>query len=302
MTARLGRATQAGLGDTAPPTDQPEAEAERLLADRFAGARILVVEDNEINQDVIRNLLEIVGLCVDLASSGGAAIEMACRDRYDLILMDIQMPEMDGVRATQLLRGRADWRPCPVLAMTANVFEDERRRYLSEGLDDHILKPVDPPHLYAVLLQWLSANHARALAVGTDSVPGGARAAAVPDSSALLERLGGLPGVDVELGLRVLVGEERLYVRLLRKYALTHAEDVGRLRESIATGDSRGAQHLAHTLKGTSGNLGLVRIASLMAELLDGLRAGRSAAELEAPLAAAEIAQRELIERILTDA
>jgi CheY-like chemotaxis protein/HPt (histidine-containing phosphotransfer) domain-containing protein len=271
-----------------------EAEAEQRLREAFAGARILVVEDNEINQEVICNLLEIVGFRVDLAHSGKQAIEMACRDRYDLILMDIQMPELDGVQATQRLRERGDWLSCPILAMTANVFEGERRRYLNEGLDDHIPKPVDPPHLYAVLLKWLARRPPAEIQAGVgkpEESPG-------QGSTSLVERLRGLRGVDVDFGLKLLRGEVSFYARILGKYVRNHAEDVQRLRTLIVAGDYEGAYQVAHTLKGAAGTLGLTRIQSSMVELIKGIHAAYSSSELEPAIIEAELAQRELLDAI----
>jgi two-component system, sensor histidine kinase and response regulator len=294
ITVRLGKSLGVDALTSLPAAC--EMATEQRLRDAFAGARILVAEDNEINQEVIRNLLEIAGLRVDLAGSGEQAIAMACRERYDLILMDIQMPELDGVQATRRLRERDDWSPCPILAMTANVFEDERRRYLSEGLDDHISKPVDPPHLYAVLLKWLAR---RPTSVQVDvSVPVDASGQA---SASLVERLRGLAGVDVEFGLRILRGEAGLYARILAKYARNHGDDVQHLRTLIAAGDHEGAHRVAHTLKGAAGTLGLTRIQSAMAELIEGIRAGRSASGLESAILDAEVAHVELLEAITAE-
>ncbi|MCK7575013.1 MAG: response regulator [Chromatiales bacterium] len=289
ITVRLGRSF--GSDALAMSSVAHEAEAELRLRESFAGARILVVEDNEINQEVICNLLEIAGLRVDLASSGEQAIEMACRDRYDLILMDIQMPELDGVQATRRLRERGEWLSCPILAMTANVFEDERRRYLSEGLDDHIPKPVDPPHLYAVLLKWLARRppaETRTVSVKPEESPG-------QGAASLVERLRGLAGVDVDFGLKLLRGEASFYARILGKYALNHADDVQRLRALVVAGDYETAYRVAHTLKGAAGTLGLMRIQSSMAELIKGIHADYSSSELEPAIIEAELAQRELL-------
>jgi len=295
ITVRLGKSL--GSDELAVNSVAREAEAELRLREGFTGARILVVEDNEINQEVICNLLEIVGLRVDLASSGEQAIEMACRDRYDLILMDIQMPELDGVQATRRLRERGDWLSCPILAMTANVFEDERRRYLREGLDDHIPKPVDPPHLYAVLLKWLARRPPAEIQAGSVK-PGESPGLG---SSSLVERLRGLAGVDVDFGLKLLRGEASFYARILGKYALNHADDVQRLRALVMAGDYEGAYRIAHTLKGAAGTLGLMRIQASMVELIKGIHADCSASELEPAIIEAELAQRELLRAIADD-
>ena len=293
ITVRLDKSHGADALATLPSVR--EAADEQRLRDAFAGARILVAEDNEINQEVIRNLLEIAGLRVDLAGSGEQTIAMACRKPYDLILMDIQMPELDGVQATRRLREHSEWSPCPILAMTANVFEDERRRYLDAGMDDHIPKPVDPPHLYAVLLKWLARRTAE---IHVDA--GVAVESAPAPSVSLIERLRALGGVDVDFGLKVLRGEAGL-TRILDKYARNHGDDVRQLRVLIAAGDHEGAHRVAHTLKGAAGTLGLTRIQSAMAALIEGIRAGRSASGLESFILEAEQAQAELLETIAAE-
>ncbi len=156
FTARLGRAPAAS-GDAvslAPTFSNDPAEVE--IKARFAGSRILLVEDEPINQEVSRGNLEDVGLSVDLAEDGVQALDLARLTHYDLILMDMQMPKMNGVNATRAIRALPGYSQTPILAMTANAFDEDRQVCIEAGMNDHIVKPVDPQRLYQNLIYWLS--------------------------------------------------------------------------------------------------------------------------------------------------
>ncbi len=152
FTVRLGR--DAGtLVEVAPTVDNDTAET-RIRAGHL-GARILLVEDEPINQEVSTELLEDVGLTVDLAEDGAQAVAMAEQNRYRLILMDMQMPKLNGVDATRAIRARTLNASTPILAMTANAFDGDRKICIEAGMNDHIAKPVDPEQLCETLLKWL---------------------------------------------------------------------------------------------------------------------------------------------------
>ncbi|MBS3936862.1 MAG: response regulator, partial [Sulfuritalea sp.] len=136
------------------PTDDVEAIERRIRA-HFPGARVLLAEDEPINREVSLCLLEAVGLQVDVAPDGAAALELARRQRYALILLDLQMPVLNGIDAAKAIRADSSNRATPILAMTANVFEEDRQACLEAGMDDHLPKPIDPDVLFATLLRWL---------------------------------------------------------------------------------------------------------------------------------------------------
>ncbi len=152
------RLQKAGVSEPAGPVDPvPVATSlEVQIASRFRGARVLVAEDEPVNREVAVGLLGCAGLRVDVAADGAEAVEMASRNRYALILMDMQMPRVNGIDATRAIRTLPDRADVPILAMTANVFDEDRARCLAAGMNDHIGKPVDPEALYTTMLKWLA--------------------------------------------------------------------------------------------------------------------------------------------------
>ncbi|MBK6357862.1 MAG: response regulator [Betaproteobacteria bacterium] len=152
FTARLKKSTSDGVSGSLTPVSLPE----ETLKARFAGARVLLAEDEPINQEVSRELLESAGLLVDLADDGVEAVELARRTNYDLVLLDLQMPNMNGIEAAVIIRSLPGREQLPILALTANAFASDRQKCLDAGMNDHIGKPVDPDQLFATLFKWLS--------------------------------------------------------------------------------------------------------------------------------------------------
>jgi len=153
FTARLAKDVLPASGGS---DIHPVSDAEARLQALSAGVVVLLAEDEPVNQEVARELLESVGLAVEVASDGVEAVSKAATGSYGLILMDVQMPRLDGLEATRQIRRQAVGRRVPILAMTANIFAEDRERCLASGMDDFVGKPVDPDLLFATLLKWLS--------------------------------------------------------------------------------------------------------------------------------------------------
>ena len=252
---------------------------------RHAGARVLLAEDNPVNREVALELLHGVALAVDTAADGLQAVELARDNDYDLILMDVQMPRLDGLAATRAIRALPGRGQVPILAMTANAFDEDRRACLDAGMNDFVAKPVDPASLFDTLSHWLNigAGRGRIAAVprfGAGGSPGGD-----PGVDAIAE-LRRLPGFDVGRGLEIWQGNVQKYLGLLRRFVASGIDEVERLRDSVARGDTAAAAVLVHDLKGVAGTVGAMQVADCARRLEAQLRDGGTGSEL-----AEEIAQ-----------
>jgi two-component system, sensor histidine kinase and response regulator len=276
------------------------------------GARVLVVDDNEINLHVARELLHDCGLVVDTASDGQQAVDLVRDGTYDLILMDMRMPVMDGLAATRAIRqmpGRQNW---PIIAMSGNTQGSDRIPCLDAGMNDFLDKPVEPERLYEVLRAWVHPGPASPVPVARPEMvevqPARTEEPFLPgEITSVLRRVdeierdwmasaslpheqagsrsrsaawAGLPGVDVEAGLQRVLGNEDTYRLLWSRFVQDQADVVGRIDELMAQGRRDDAVLLAHTLRGVAGNLGARRVQALAATLETGLESDLPAQEL----------------------
>jgi PAS domain S-box-containing protein len=270
-----------GTGEAPATAQWPDlTEAGLRLRQHHRHARILLAEDNEVNREVVLALLEGVGLSADTAANGREALERARQGRYDLVLMDMQMPEMSGLEATRALRLLPGWAETPIVALTANAFDGDRRACIAAGMTDFLAKPLQVDALYASLLCGLEGHDERHVASAAKPA---SPAAPVPPVAAgdsvreALTRLAAVPGLDLTSGMARLLGQGDKYLRLLTRFVDEHRADTLRLAALLAEPDEPGAVRLLHALRGVASTLGAEHIADEARALEIGLRAATPA-------------------------
>lgn len=287
MNGAIGASSQVGQGSifwftarlqALPANRQPATlphstgSNELQMAAFNTSTRLLLAEDNPVNQEVAVELLRGAGLLVDIASDGQQAIDMFCHQTYDLILMDMQMPLIDGLEATRQIRARPDGKNIPILAMTANAFAEDRDLCLAAGMNDHIAKPVDPNILFATLSRWLPLSSTPPVNLSRMTNPDPTSKDTVATDSAnsdhdLQLALDAVPGLDLQFGMKAVRGRLSSYKRLLGKFAESHGEDFKLIEQRLQEKALDEARRLAHSLKGASGSLGAVAVQNAAAAL-----------------------------------
>ena len=269
--------------------DKPVAADSLVVEMDMAGASnrgvILLVEDNAVNQKLARALLMKNGFEVDVASDGSEALQVVGNRAYDAVLMDVQMPVMDGLAATRAIRGDGRFAELPIIAMTANAMKGDREQCLEAGMNDYVSKPIDRELLLATLKKWLSEDNQRVVA--EESVTPVAVTAVAPT----------LEGIDVEDVLQRLEGDEDLLHMLLDEFAKQFADAIAEIQAAVGQADAELARRLVHTLKGAAGNLSAQKLQDAALALEEEFKAGHLEGQDEG-LAAVEGALAEIMTSI----
>ena len=239
-----------------------EASSEATLL----GVQVLLVEDNDFNQQVAMELLASAGVEVSLAVNGQEAVDQAAGGRFAAVLMDLQMPVMDGYEATALIRRQPGLAALPIIAMTAHALVQERDKCLACGMDDYLTKPVDPRELFAVLGKWVHSGR-------------GPRAVSPAPSPAAEDRSGEvslpaqLPGINLATGLHFAAGQAGFYRKVLAKFLELRAGTASELREALGEGALAQAERIAHSMKSAAATIGAGGLAETALALQDALQA-----------------------------
>lgn len=226
------------------------------------GQAVLVVEDNAINRQVAREFLSAAGLEVTEAHNGYEALEQLERTSFDAVLMDVQMPELDGMETVRAVRMQSRWKDLPVIAMTAHAMLGDRERFLNGGMSDYIAKPIDEDALLLLLTRWLRVLDAAAPVRDVQEVKS---AQDLPAS---------LPGIEIQEALRRTSGNSKLFLRLVNDFRNENNDVMVRLKWFLEEGATEKALALLHTLKGSAATIGARRLADAAAKLETSLREG----------------------------
>lgn len=285
------------LAVLAPATRRPRTAERPLPKAMPPGKRILLVEDNEINRQVARELLTFAGLHVTEAHNGYQALDRLAAESFDVVLMDVQMPELDGVETVKAIRAQERLRTLPVIAMTAHAMLGDRERFLECGMSDYISKPIEEEQLLGVLQKWIDvgAPHPRA-DVETAAVAGHPVVGAPPKpGDDELPQM--LPGLNLGDGVRRASGNVSLYLRLLGEMRNDLDAQLPQLRDALRDEDTKEALEVLHSLKGCAATLGARRVSEQAASLEIRLRRGEPIALNELEAAATEL--KESIARVV---
>jgi two-component system sensor histidine kinase/response regulator len=228
----------------------------KIDLNRFKGTRILLAEDNLLNQQIATEILEDEGFVVEIANNGEEAVNMTNKSQYDIVLMDMQMPIMDGLEATKTIRQKFSKNDLPILAMTANASDADRDKCLEAGMNAHITKPIDPNLLFAGLAKWIKEKNSK-LINDEKTLISAKEEIKVPE----------INGLDSRLGLQVAAGKVSLYIKMLKTFSHDQINAVSDIKRALDIKDYLTAQRVAHTLKGTCGSIGAIEIQKIAGEV-----------------------------------
>ena len=255
---------EAPEGKAIAPVSRSDEEGLRNIR----GARVLLAEDNEINQQVAKEILEQAGLEVSIANNGKEAVEMVRAANFDMVLMDLQMPVMGGFEATREIRRDERFKDLPIIAMTAHAMAGDHEKSLEAGMNDHVTKPIDPDQLLSTLIKWIKPGE-REISEGVSEILIGKNGVTdiLPTE---------LPGISMASGLGRVGGNKQLYTKLLCKFKDGQENAVEQIETALQSGDVETAARLAHNIKGVSGNLGADNLYQAAANLEKAIKEGEN--------------------------
>lgn len=232
-----------------------EAPKSQISLEKIKGSKILLAEDNLLNQEIAQELLTDEGFKVTIANNGKEAVNLVNDEDFDVVLMDMQMPEMDGLEATMKIRETFASDTLPILAMTANAGEEDRERCLKAGMDAHITKPIDPEVLMSELCKWIAQKDVdEKLQEPTKKVQSN-------------NSIGAIDGIDIEAALRVVAGKQSLLNKMLTTFVADQSQATDAIKGALQNKDNELAKRLAHTLKGTSASIGAIKLQEIAAKI-----------------------------------
>ena len=249
----LGEAYSVSVPDT---TINPLPVVQQKPCDLIRGIKVLLVEDNELNQEVATELLTMAGFVVDIAGNGKEALKAIEQRQYDAVLMDLNMPVMGGIEATQLIRKQEKYQRLPIIAMTASSLASDRERCLQAGMNDHVVKPLNIDLLYRALAKWVGQTDEESIAEKVED-----------ESEVIPKELHNVEGLDAASAVSSLSGRVDIYIKILCKFIEMNEYYISDFDTCWAGQNYEKAQRMAHTLKGQAGTIGAVGVQSLAAAL-----------------------------------
>ncbi|MBF0118432.1 MAG: response regulator [Desulfobacterales bacterium] len=250
-----------GYDKNAKPVLNDEQNNNIDIIKKIEGIKVLLVEDNDINQEIASEILQSIGINVQIAENGEISVRKLMEEDFDIVLMDVQMPVMDGYTATKAIRSNPKYKDIPIIAMTANALKGDREKCLDAGMNDYIIKPIEPDELFNSLAKWIKSKQRE------KGVNKPAR-----DISNAVDLPENLPGIDVEAGLKRLGGNKKIFKDVLKIFKQQYANIHDRIVEELDRGNINGAEQLAHMVKGVAGNCAAKKLQLAATELDDLLK------------------------------
>ncbi len=252
--------------------------------------QILLVEDDKISQEIVLDLLAQSGYMIDIANNGKEAVEMAGTNNYHIILMDVQMPVMDGLEATKSIRKIPGKESIPIIAMTASNLDADRQLCLDAGMNGHMGKPVEPELLFSTIAKWLPGQN-ESISVGESNLM-------IDENDNEVKIFDSIPGLDFRHGLKIVKGKVPSYLNLLHTYTELHGNDMAVLLDFLKSNNREEARRVVHSIKSVLGSLGAMKLSKLCEELELAILSGSEIKDMENLLSTFGSTHQEFVDAI----